>query len=456
MAMDRRRRVGKQITINAYLAWRMKTPCSRKILETASVAALKQDVAAAAASLRTTGVHLCRTNESVSAAMKTALQVPAPHLDEARCWGSHRPVNGRRLFACVLQRFGDDCVEALRLASYTQASRRAGLHLRQGRRNGGTPLDHRLDCLIVGGGPAGLTAALYLARFGRRALLVDAGHSRASWIPTSHNVPLFAEGISGPDILARQREHVQRYGGKIMSGTVTGIDRVTGGFEARIETDKGHQSLSARRMLLATGAMDVEPDLPDLPDAVRRGLVRYCPICDGYEARDRRIAVLGHGTRGLGEAIFVARTYSRDVTLMTLGNAMSLGEAEQEQIAKHGIRVIEDPVTTLDIADGRIVALRTKAGEEHRFQVMYSALGLKLRSELALALGAQHDDTGALLVDDHNRTTVPGLYAAGGVVRGLDQIVVAMGHAAVAATDIHNRCELPTEDEAGNPARSPA
>jgi thioredoxin reductase (NADPH) len=97
--------------------------------------------------------------------------------------------------------------------------------------------------------------------------------------------------------------------------------------------------------------------------------------------------------------------------------------------------------------------LRTRDGEEHSFEILYSALGLKLRSELALALGAEHDGTGALIVDEHNRTTVSGLYAAGGVVRGLDQVVVAMGHGAIAATDIHNRCELPTEEESDGGVR---
>ena len=200
-------------------------------------------------------------------------------------------------------------------------------------------------------------------------------------------------------------------------------------------------------MLLATGADDVEPDLPDLPDAVRRGLVRYCPICDGYEARGKRIAVIGHGDRGLGEAVFVARTYSRDVTLLTLGQDMHLDAGERERVEKHGIKVVHEPVTGLNTEGDRITVLRTASGEEHRFEVLYSALGLKLRSELALGLGAEQDGTGALAVDEHNRTTVPGLYAAGGVVRGLDQVVVAMGHGAIAATDIHNRCELPTEEE---------
>ncbi len=312
--------------------------------------------------------------------------------------------------------------------------------------------DRPLDCLIVGGGPAGLTAALYLARFERRTLVVDAGEPRASWIPTSHNSPLFADGISGRDLRARQREHGARYGVPVLSGTVAEIRREPEGFKARIEAGDGIREVAARRVLLATGAVDVEPDLPDLPDAVRRGLVRYCPICDGYEARGKRIAVIGYGERGLGEAAFVARTYSRDVTLMTLGQGMDLDAEERAKIAKHGIRVVHEPVASLDVAGDRIVALRTRSGEEHRFEVLYSALGLTLRSDLAVALGAERDDAGALLVDDHNRTTVPGLYAAGGVVRGLDQIVVAMGHAAVAATDIHNRCELPTEDEPGGPA----
>lgn len=315
-------------------------------------------------------------------------------------------------------------------------------------------IDGQLDCLVIGGGPAGLTAASYLARFERHFLLVDAGNSRASWIPTSHNIPVFADGISGREILSRQREHLARYGAHVVSGTVAGLRRAENGFVASVEDQTGPtHEVRARRVLLATGADDVEPELPDLPDAVRRGLVRYCPICDGYEARGRRIAVIGHGDRGLGEAVFVARTYSRDVTLLTLGQGMDLDASERERVEKHGIKVVHEPVTGLDTKEGRITVLRTADGEEHRFEVLYSALGLKLRSELALALGAEHDGTGALIVDEHNRTTVPGLYAAGGVVRGLDQVVVAMGHAAMAATDIHNRCELPTEEEVDGAGR---
>lgn len=313
----------------------------------------------------------------------------------------------------------------------------------------GSPETKRLDCLIVGGGPGGLTGALYLARFGRSALLVDAGRSRAGWIPVSHNVPLFADGISGAAILERQRDHVARYGGRMVSGDITRLIRIPGGFQAAIHAPDGvcRGSVEARHVLLATGTEDVEPDFPDLPDAVRRGLVRYCPICDGYEARDQRIAVIGRGARGLGEAVFLARTYTPDVTLLTLG--CPLDASERARAEQHGIAIVQEPVTRLDVEDARITVLRTADGARHRFAVLYSALGLRRRSGLAVDLGADHDDSGAIVVDAHNRTSVPGLYAAGGVVRGLDQVVVAMAHGAVAATDIHNRCALPTAEEPG-------
>ena len=180
----------------------------------------------------------------------------------------------------------------------------------------------------------------------------------------------------------------------------------------------------------------------------RQGLVRYCPICDGYESRDQKIAVIAYGTHGIGEAVFIARTYSRDVTLLTLGQTLDLDPEQQAKLDQHGIKVVRDPVESLDVENERISAVNV-GGKEYRFDVLYSALGLKYRSDLAIALGAEQDKSGALLVDSHCQTTVKGLYAAGDIVRGLDQIVLAMAHAATAATHIHNRCEMPTEDEPG-------
>jgi thioredoxin reductase (NADPH) len=304
-------------------------------------------------------------------------------------------------------------------------------------------MDEMLDTLVVGGGPAGLTAALYLARFRRRVVLADAGEPRAAWIPASHNIPFFADGIPGAEILAREREHLARYAVPVLGARIAALARAGRGFVAEPE---GHPPIHARHVLLATGARDVEPDLPDLPDAVRRGLVRYCPVCDGFESRDRRIGVIGHGARGAGEALFIARSFSDDVTLLTLGRPMDLDDATREKLARHRVRIEPRPVVGLDVRDGRIAALRLD-GAELRFDTLYSALGLRYRTELATALGAATEPNGSLRVDAGMQTSVPGLYAAGDIVAGLDQIVVGMGHAAIAATRIHNSCASWTGQE---------
>jgi thioredoxin reductase (NADPH) len=304
-------------------------------------------------------------------------------------------------------------------------------------------MQDRLDVVVVGGGPAGMTAALYLARFRRRVVLVDAGRSRAAWIPASHNIPFFAEGIAGRKILALQREHLARYHVPVVEARVTALAPEAGGFAVELE---GHAAMKARHVLLATGAVDVEPNLPDLPDAVRRGLVRYCPICDGFESREKRIAVIGHGEKAGAEAMFIARSYSDDVTLLTLGQGAGLAAELLDRLRSLGVRILERPVTGLNVQGDRIHALRVD-GEDLRFDVLYSALGLRYRTWLAEALGAAQEPNGALTVDAGMMTSIPGLYAAGDIVAGLDQIVVGMGHAAIAATRIHNACSLPTQDE---------
>jgi thioredoxin reductase (NADPH) len=299
----------------------------------------------------------------------------------------------------------------------------------------------RLDCLIIGGGPAGLTAALYLARFERRFMLVDSGESRAAWIPATHNFPVFSHGVAGTQMLALLQGHVQSYGVERVAGRVSALRRAEEGFEAEVDAGvTAPAPVQARTVLMATGAVDCDPAMPDLAAAMRRGLVRFCPICDGYEARGKAVGVIGYGDRGLGEAEFMARSYADDVTLLTLGEGMALTAEQRDRAARHRIKLVETPIAALEMEDGRIAAIRMGDGRRHRFDTLYAALGLHVRSELALSLGAAHDDAGALIVDAHNQTSVDGLYAAGDTVSGLNQIVVAMGHAAVAATAIHNRC----------------
>ena len=239
--------------------------------------------------------------------------------------------------------------------------------------------------------------------------------------------------------MRRQREDVEAYDSTVIDTEAKKISKTGSGFT--VEFQKGGvepSQLTARFVILATGAEDIPPLIPNVEEAVQRGLVRYCPICDGYEAKGKKIGVIGVCDKGLGEAVFMARTYSPDVTLLSFHEPLVLSDQELGMAKEHGISVICEPIRTLSL-DGRAVTARaSKSGRKYRFDVIYSALGVRYRSGLAMALGAETDDMGALLIDCHSQTTVPGLYAAGDVTQGLNQIVVAMGQAAKAATRIHN------------------
>lgn len=288
------------------------------------------------------------------------------------------------------------------------------------------------EVLIVGAGPAGMTAAAYLARFRRRVLVVDGGEPRACWIPLSHNMPGFPAGVGGPEILARMREQAEEYGAVIEAGRVEALSREKGvGFAARL----ADRSITARAVLLATGVVDHHPDLPGVERAIQRSLVRICPICDGFEAIDKAVAVIGDSDKGVKEAAFL-RTYSDRVTLIHVGRADAL--SRPEELDRLGIERVDAPLEAVRLEQDRVVALGW-GGAERAFDLVYSALGATPNAELARGLGARLAGDGRLEVDLHQATSVAGLYAAGDVVRGLNQIAVATAEAAVAATDIHNR-----------------
>jgi thioredoxin reductase (NADPH) len=290
-----------------------------------------------------------------------------------------------------------------------------------------------LDCLIVGAGPGGLTAAIYLGRFHRRALVLHDGDARAGWIPTSHNHPGFPDGVHGVDLLALMTDQAERYGADVRRARVTGLSRTDGLFA--VETD--HGAFRARHVILATGVKDVQPPLPGVFNAVQRGLVRVCPICDGYEVTGKSVGIIGRGPHGAREALFL-RSYTDLVTLVHVGDPDELTAAHRAALRAHAIDVVDTPAESVAVEKDRIEALCFQ-GVNRRFDSVYSALGMEPRSELAVQAGAQLSEDGRLVVDDHQMTSVDGLYAAGDVVRGLNQISIAQGEGAQAAVDVHNR-----------------
>lgn len=292
----------------------------------------------------------------------------------------------------------------------------------------------RLDAIIVGAGPAGLTAALYMGRFRRRVLVVDGGDSRAAWIPTTHNHPGFPDGVAGTTLLALQKDHALRYGARIQPGLIRSLSVLDQGFRLALDD----RILDAATVLLACGVEDNAPALPEVDEAVRRTLLRICPICDGFEVTGQRVGVIGHGPLGAREALFL-RTYTDQLSLIHVGTPEALPAEERALLAQAGVTVIEASIDSVELQPDRPRALCFSGAGRIEFDALYSALGVTPRTGLALAAGARHDDQSRLVVDDHQQTSIPGLYAAGDMVRGLNQITTAQGEAAIAATAMHNR-----------------
>lgn len=296
------------------------------------------------------------------------------------------------------------------------------------------PLDF-LDCAIIGAGPAGLTAATYLGRYHRRVLVFDGGDSRARWIPRTHNCPGYPHGIGGPELLQRLRQQAEAHRIPFVRTRVHRLHRgEAGGFLLH----DGQRQWQARSVLLATGVHDVMPEMERLEDAIACAAIRLCPICDAYEVTDRRLAVLGPIERGLEHAIYL-RSYSASVALIPIaasGQAADM-HALQQRAREHGVH-ITPAVRRIDERQGRCEVAH-EDGSRDSFDAIYPVLGAVAESGLASELGATLSAKGELQVDASQQTSVEGLYAAGDVVSDLNQIAVAMGHAAIAATAIHRR-----------------
>lgn len=289
------------------------------------------------------------------------------------------------------------------------------------------------DCLIIGGGPAGLTAAIYLARFRRNVILVDAGKSRAAYIPTSHNYPGFIDGISGPELLTKLKIQAEKYGAKIINGAITklrrnGDDSLTG-FMDGVE-------ISASKVLLATGYVDEKPNLPSLKEFIYEGAIRFCPVCDGYEAMDQRIGVMGPLEFVKRKSRFL-RTYSADVVPLITDRFLPLDEESIAFFKDSDITPPNESLADIIVAGDCITAVMD-SGCKIELDILYPAMGGTPRTTLVLELGIEHNDMGCIISDAHQRTSIPNLYVAGDLSTDLSQLSVASGQASIAATDIHN------------------
>jgi thioredoxin reductase (NADPH) len=290
------------------------------------------------------------------------------------------------------------------------------------------------DCCIVGAGPAGMTAAIFLGRFRRRVVVLDSGESRARLIPRSHNHPAFPGGINGEELLNRMRRQLDDLDIQVYQGTV---DAVRQEVDGRLLVVQGERTFVGPFVVFATGVLDRLPGVPQAEQHVRRGTIRQCPICDGYEVTGRRLAVIGSGKGAAGEALFL-RTYTPDIVLVTLGKGAELAPEDRDRVLLAGICMTDAQIRNIAVGVGSGAVITFADGATSTFDAIYSGLGIEPRTGLLARLGANLAEDGRIITDAKQRASVPGCYAVGDAVTGLNQIAVAMAQGEIAAVDIHN------------------
>ncbi|SFR89145.1 thioredoxin reductase (NADPH) [Halomicrobium zhouii] len=293
------------------------------------------------------------------------------------------------------------------------------------------------EVVVVGGGPAGLSAALYTTRLGHATAVVDRGGGRAAMMADTHNVIGVTEDISGMELLATAREQVESYGADWFEDYVESAEAVADGDENeerfRLETAAGEEIL-ADRVVLATGFSDVRPD-PPLP---RTGAgLHYCLHCDAYMFVDESVYVMGHGDSAAYVAMIMLN-FADNVDLLLRGDEPTWSEETGELLRAHPVDVVESDVTGVNNGeDGWLESLEFADGSVREYRGGFAMYGSEYNTDLAEQLECELNDDGTVAVADHGKTSVEGVYAVGDLTPGHNQVPIAMAEGAEAGIDVH-------------------
>ncbi|MEF8784892.1 MAG: NAD(P)/FAD-dependent oxidoreductase [Haloarculaceae archaeon] len=287
------------------------------------------------------------------------------------------------------------------------------------------------EVAVVGGGPAGLTAALYTTRLGHETALIDRGGGRAAMMADTHNVIGVTEDVSGNEFLQTGLEQVKSYGGDHYRDFVTDAERTDDG---QIRLAAGNVTVLADSVVLATGFSDGRPD----PPAPRTGRgLHYCLHCDAYMFVDASVYVMGHGSAAAHVAMIMLN-FTDEVDLLLNGDEPTWDDETDRQVRAHPIDIVEEEVTGVENGeDGWLEAMEFEDGTRREYRGGFAMYGSKYNTDLAEQLGCDINDDGTIAVDDHGATSVDGVWAVGDVVPGHNQVPVAMGQGARAGIDIH-------------------
>ena len=293
------------------------------------------------------------------------------------------------------------------------------------------------DVAVIGGGAAGLSAALVLTRARRSVAVIDSGRPRNA--PAAHLQGFLSrDGMPPTELLAIGAAEVAAYGGHLARGTVTSITRAAdAAFEVGFED--GHR-LGARRILVTTGLRDEVPDIPGVSERWGRDLL-HCPYCHGHEVRDQRLGVLGGTPEAVQHALLV-RQWSSDVVYFN--HSGSLTPPERERLLARAIGVVEGQVIRLVIKDDALQGVELDAGQVVRRDAVFVRPAFVPNSDLITALGCATHDNGWVVTDPSGRTSVTGIWVAGNVTDARAQVITAAGEGSATAIAINN--DLVEED----------
>ncbi|WP_433064762.1 NAD(P)/FAD-dependent oxidoreductase [Dactylosporangium sp. CS-033363] len=287
---------------------------------------------------------------------------------------------------------------------------------------------NEFDVVIIGGGAAGLSAALVLSRARRRVAVVDAGRPRNAPAAHMHGF-LGSDGLPPGELLAAGRKEVEGYGGVIIPGTVQAVSGAAPAFTVGLADGE----LRARRVLVTTGLTDVIPDLPGARERWGRDLL-HCPYCHGYEVRDRPLGVLGGNPEAVAHALLI-REWSADLVFFTHGTV--LDEAQRERLRSRGVAVVDHAVTDLVVTGDELTGVRLDTGEVVPRAAVFVRPRFVANSGLLTGLGCATDGNGWVTVDGTGQTSVPGVFAAGNAVNPRATVITAAGEGSAAAIAVN-------------------
>jgi len=293
--------------------------------------------------------------------------------------------------------------------------------------------DTAVDVVIVGGGPAGLCAAVWLARYLHSVVVIDSGDPR-NWETRAVNGYLGLQGITPPELRGRGRDECRQFGVTLIDANVSTVERCDDD-QFRVSLANG-MTIVASRLLLAIGIVDVWPDIPGL-ERVYGKTAHVCPDCDGYESRDTKVVVIGSGRKAVGMALALT-TWTREIVICTNGAPADITDELLAKVEALDIPVLETRITCARSKHGTLNALDLDGGMCLDCEHIFFALGQSPADDLGTQLGCTRDNIGRIIVDEHSHTSVMNVFAAGDVMHGTQLAIVAAASGAKAAVAMHH------------------